>query len=560
MTKSPSKVPDLPTPERGLQQLVTELQQKTLALEAEISHRKHTEEELRRSEQSLRAIIENTPECIKVIDRDGTIFSMNNAGLRLVEADSADAVLGRSVFDLIAPECRSSFRDLHQKVCSGEKRELQFEIIGLKGTRRWMATRAAPVAHPATGEPAHLAITRDITDLERADESKARLAAVIANSDDAIITKNLNGIITSWNKGAERIFGYTADETIGKPVAMLLPEDRQNEEPGILARLRRGERIDHYETVRQRKDGTRLDISLTVSPIRDSTGQIIGASKIARDITELRKARELVARSHQELEQRVAERTASLTQAVAQMEEFSYSVSHDLRAPVRAMQGYARAILEDYGDKLDKTGRDYLNHIIRSGARMDRLVLDILTYSRLVRAELALEPVNLDTLLRDIISHYPEMQAPSAKMVLDTELGKVLAHEPSLTQAISNLLSNAVKFVAPGVIPFVRVHSEIIASPLADGGGQSSNPNPNPNHNPCVRLWIEDNGIGINPEHQSRLFGLFQRIHPEEKYAGTGVGLAVVRKSVERMGGSVGFESMGDGSRFWIQLPAANPP
>jgi len=187
-------------------------------------------------------------------------------------------------------------------------------------------------------------------------------------------------------------------------------------------------------------------------------------------------------------------------------------------------------------------------------------VLDILTYSRLVRAELALEPVNLDTLLRDIISHYPEMQAPSAKMVLDTELGKVLAHEPSLTQAISNLLSNAVKFVAPGVIPFVRVHSEIIASPLADGGGQSSNPNPNPNHNPCVRLWIEDNGIGINPEHQSRLFGLFQRIHPEEKYAGTGVGLAVVRKSVERMGGSVGFESMGDGSRFWIQLPAANPP
>ena len=113
MTKSPSKVPDLPTPERGLQQLVTELQQKTLALEAEISHRKHTEEELRRSEQSLRAIIENTPECIKVIDRDGTIFSMNNAGLRLVEADSADAVLGRSVFDLIAPECRSGFRDLH---------------------------------------------------------------------------------------------------------------------------------------------------------------------------------------------------------------------------------------------------------------------------------------------------------------------------------------------------------------------------------------------------------------------------------------------------------------
>ena len=372
----------------------------------------------------------------------------------------------------------------------------------------------------------------------RSDLDRARLAAVVENSDDAIITKSLDGVITCWNKGAERIFGYTAQETIGRPVAMLIPQERQNEEPGILARLRRGDRIDHYETLRQRKDGTLLDISLTVSPLRDDTGRIVGASKIARDITELRKAREALRQNNQELEKRVAERTASLTQAIGQMEEFSYSVSHDLRSPVRAMQGYAQALLEDYGGKLDQQGCEFLNNIIRSAARMDRLVRELLTYSRLARADISLQPVSLDYLVRDIITQYPEMQAHRARMTIQPGLQSVIAHEPSLTQAISNLLSNAVKFVAPGVKPSIRIYSE--------------------SRDDRLRLWIQDNGIGIKPEHQARLFGLFQRIHPEQKYEGTGIGLAVVRKSVERMGGTVGVESEGQGSRFWIELPAAS--
>src|SRR5204862_156663 len=194
-------------------------------------------------------------------------------------------------------------------------------------------------------------------------------------------------------------FGYTAEETIGKPISMLIPAERQDEELGILAKLRQGQRIDHYETVRQRKDGTLLDVSLTVSPLRDASGRIVGASKIARDITELRKAREALAQSHQELEKRVAERTKSLTDAMAQMEEFSYSVSHDLRAPVRAMQGYAEAVLEDYADKLDPRGRDYLERILRGGSRMERLIHDVLTYSRLARCDIHLQPVSLQKLV-----------------------------------------------------------------------------------------------------------------------------------------------------------------
>lgn len=492
----------------------------------------------------------------------------------------------------------------------------------------------------------------------------AWLAAIVECSDDAIITKNMDGIITSWNQSAQRLFGYSAEEAIGMPVSMLIPGDRQNEEPEILTRLRQGQRIDHYETVRQRKDGKLLDISLTVSPLRDAEGRIVGASKIARDIseqkrdqqalreseerfrtvadnitqlawtasgvgdatwynrrwyeftgmtfeemqgrgwekvqhpdhvarvkarleqcfkndeewedtfplrgkdgkyrwflsravpvrdangtiklwfgtntdiTDLLEAREALKKSHEELERRVAERTASLTDAIAQMEEFSYSVSHDLRAPIRAMQGYAQAVLEDYGQVLDEQGREYLDHIVRSGERMDRLVRDLLTYSRIARSELRIEPISLDKLVRDIVSQYPEMQPPRADIAVQGNLRSVMAHEPSLTQAISNLLNNAVKFVTPGVKPEVELYSERRGDHL--------------------RLWVHDNGIGIKPEHRGRLFGLFERIHGGRQYEGTGIGLAIVRKSVERMGGKVGMESNGgSGSKFWIELPSA---
>jgi PAS domain S-box-containing protein len=498
-----------------------------------------------------------------------------------------------------------------------------------------------------------------------AQDASRFLAAIVESSDDAIITKDLNGRITSWNQGAERLFGYTAGEVIGKPISLLIPFERLNEEPGILGRVRKGERIDHYETVRRRKDGTLVEISLTVSPVRGNDGRIIGASKIARnitdrkqaeqallagedrfraiadniaqlawtanqlgegtwynrrwydytgttfeqmkgrgwetvqhpdhservgaklkatlqrgdewedtfplrrrdgeyrwflsravpirdetgnircwfgtntDITELREAREELSKSHATLEQRVKERTASLEQAIAQMEEFSYSVSHDLRGPVRAMAGYAQAVIEDYGERLDSRGRDYLDRILRGSARMQRLIHDVLTYSRLARCDIQLQAVSLQRLLPDIIQQYPEMQLPHAEIIIREPLQPVMAHEPSLTQAISNLLSNGVKFVALGTRPKLQVWTET--------------------RQDKVRLWVEDNGIGIKPEHQRRLFGMFERVHQEKTYDGTGIGLAIVRKAIERMGGAVGVESDGiTGSSFWIELPG--PP
>ncbi len=370
---------------------------------------------------------------------------------------------------------------------------------------------------------------------KQAERAKARLAAIVESSDDAIISKDLNGIITSWNRGAERLFGYEAGEAIGRSITMLIPPERLDEEPRILESIRRGARIDHYETVRRRKDGTLIDISLTVSPMRNDQNEIIGASKIARDITERKRAEELLQSEAKHLESLVQERTAKLKAMVGELEAFSYSVSHDLRAPLRAMAGYAKALLEEAPAQLSPQHRTYLERIQRAAERLDRLTQEILTYSQLSRAEIKLQPVNLDKLAHEIVEQYPELAAHCGHIQIHSPLLPVLAHESLLTQALSNLLNNACKFVAPGTEPKVVVRTEEMGEE--------------------IRIWVEDKGIGIAPEHRDRLFKIFGRIHPESKYEGTGIGLAIVKKVGERMEGTTGFESEpGKGSRFWMQL------
>ena len=378
------------------------------------------------------------------------------------------------------------------------------------------------------------------------ENPNAYLAAIVESSDDAIIGKDLNGVITSWNPGATRIFGYSANEAIGRSIKMLIPPDRQNEERQILMRISRGERIEHYETIRRRKDGTTFDISLSISPVRNAQGKIIGASKIARDITArkriekaLQTAREDLIKANDELERRVEDRTVSLRQAIAQLEEFSYTVSHDLRAPLRGMYIYSQALLEDCAPGLDAEARRCLQRIAANAALLDKMIVDVLTFSRMSRGEIKMGRVSLDKLVRDLIRDYPCLQPPQAE-ILREPLCEVIGHEPSVTQAVSNLLFNAVKFVAPGVTPLIRIWTQ-----PREGG---------------VRLWVEDNGIGILPEHQHRLFTMFERIHPKLPYEGTGVGLAIVRKAMTRMGGKAGVESDGEhGSKFWLEWPAASP-
>lgn len=249
------------------------------------------------------------------------------------------------------------------------------------------------------------------------------------------------------------------------------------------------------------------------------------------------------------LERTVAERTAELRATVSELEAFSYSISHDMRAPLRSMQGFANVLIHDLGDKLDPESRSYLERICSAGERMDRLIQDVLTFSRVTRAELKLEPIHLHHVVCGVLECYANLQPPSAEITIVGELPTVLGNAAALTQCISNLLANAVKFVPPGTEPVVRLW----ATPLSARAAEKYHRSPPTQY---VRLFVEDNGIGIARESQEKIFGLFQRV--DKGYEGTGIGLAIVKKTVERMGGGVGVTSQpGRGSTFWIDLPLA---
>ncbi len=226
---------------------------------------------------------------------------------------------------------------------------------------------------------------------------------------------------------------------------------------------------------------------------------------------------------------------AQLQQTVEELEVFSYSLAHDLRTPMRALRGFSDILMEEHISQLDPSAVNYLRRIGSAAQRMDALVRDILSYSRVAAGDLPLRSIDVEKLIQEITAIYPTLQSDKADIVIESPLLPVFANEAALTQIIANLLGNAVKFVAPGVRPCVSIRSE--------------------DTNGFVRLWFQDNGIGIPPEAHTQLFNLFTRLQPTEDYEGTGIGLAIVRKAAGRMGGNVGVESAeGEGSRFWVDL------
>jgi signal transduction histidine kinase len=304
--------------------------------------------------------------------------------------------------------------------------------------------------------------------------------------------------------------------------------------------------IDHYQTQRVRKGGTIFDASLSISPIRDGAGQIVGASKIARDISEQKKIERALAeaqaslRQHAEdLERRVQERTAKLQETIQSLDGFCYSIAHDLRAPLRALGGFSNELFKDYNEMLDDAGKDYLRRIRSAAARMDQLILDLLKFGRLNTADLPAQTVKLEEIIRTAMAPLEEeIKSKHAQITIKAPLLTVRANSVMVEQVVGNLIANALKFVPRNIEPRVDIWTE--------------------QHDGMVRLSIQDNGIGIKPDHVKKLFQPFVRLVNGSDYPGTGIGLAIVRKGVERMGGQVGLISKPkEGSCFWIQLPNA---
>ena len=357
----------------------------------------------------------------------------------------------------------------------------------------------------------YVAIRADITERKRAEEVRERLAAVVESSDDAIIGKTLDGVITTWNHGAEKVFGYPVSEAVGKPMQMLVPPERANEEADILARVERGESVEHFETVRVRKDGKGIDVSVTISPIRDSSGAIVGVSKVARDISERKRA-----------EQRLADKVEELARSNRDLEQFAYAASHDLQEPLRMVASYTQLLAERYGGKLDENADKFLGYAREGALRMQVLIRDLLTFSRVVQAGVPRKNVDCDVALEEALQSLTAAIEESGAVVTHTALPNIWADQTQIAQVFQNLIGNAIKF-HNGAPPQCAVSAE---------------------KSGCNWLFsVSDNGIGIAPEYAENIFVVFQRLHARTEYPGNGIGLAICKKIIEHYGGTIWVES-----------------
>jgi PAS domain S-box-containing protein len=489
-------------------------------------------------------------------DAQSDIVTFGARGAKVLGLESQRTITWTELQQLIHEEDRERARIAVDNSLA-ERVDYNVEYrIHRNGELAWVAAQGRGVYAPGGETLGMIGVVSDITARREAEQARYRLAAIIESSDDAIISKTLQGIITTWNKGAERTFGYTAQEAIGRPILMLIPEDRRNEEKVILDKIRQGERVEHFETERVRKDGARINISVTISPIKDSRGQVIGASKIARDITEGIRAKEVlresetrlldeIRRAADEREQLLEAERAARTHAERMnllKDEFLATLSHELRTPLNAILGWAQVLSMDEPPNDDF--RQGLEAIERNARTQTQLIADLLDMSRIVAGKIRLDVQWTE--LASVVEAAVESVRPSAeakgiglRKILDPAAGPVAGDPTRLQQVVWNLLSNAIKFTPKGGkvdVLLQRVNSHL-------------------------EITIHDTGIGIKPEFLPNVFERFRQgdASTTRSYGGLGLGLSIVKSLVELHGGTVRAKSEGEGcgATFTVALPLA---
>jgi hypothetical protein len=393
-------------------------------------------------------------------------------------------------------------------------------------------------------------VARDVTarklleDQLSASEAKHRLI-LEAIKDFAIITLDLHGVIQTWNPGAELTFGYSEKETVGQSHSMLFNHTQPEKgEPGVQLAEALRLSVSQKEHWLARRDGTEVFVIDVLRPMVNDSGQPYAILKVCRDVTQrhltrlqLESTQRELQQIREQLEQQVARRTGALEQTIQSLELVLYHVAHDLRAPLRTMEGFSSILVDKYSQMADQEASRLTDMISESARRMDHLIRDLLTYGRLCHEPVRRDKVALQSAIEGaLLSLHDQIKQSNADIEVKGGLPLVWGDPQVIWQVLTQLLRNALRFVVVGRKPKIRVWAET--------------------RDPCVRLWIEDNGIGIATEYLDRIFWLFERLSQEDS-SSTGMGLPIARKAMQRMEGSIGVQSTpGVGSRFWIELPA----
>lgn len=519
----------------------------------DVTERKHAEEMLRKTAAWQRLVTENIKDfAIFSLDKNGYVVEWN-PGAKQVFGYTTQEILGQHGSILFTPEDRSAgVPEAEMKTAEREDCAVDDRWHLRKGGQRFFANGAMrPIRDESGAMHGFVKVARDVTEKKQTEEAlrqseqetkrerdyaeatlrTAPVPLLVLEDDLRVITAN-DAFYKTFKVEplqTERRFVYELGEGQWDiPKLRDLLED-------ILPHQTSFER---FEVTHDFPSIGKRTMLLNGRRMVNKEGERQRIVLVIEDITERKRAEEQVADQSAHLEQLVNERTAKLRETIGELETFSYSLSHDMRAPLRAMQSFGRIVLAEHSSQLDAEGKRHLERINAAADRMDLLIQDVLTYTRVLRGQIKMEPIDLNRLVREIIETYPQLTENDPGVRIEGELPTVLGNQSSLTQSVSNLLTNAVKFVAHGTKPQVKVWAQHIDSD--------------------VRLWIEDNGIGIKPQDTERIFRMFERVHRDTEYEGTGIGLAIVRKAVEKMGGSVGVESqVGQGSKFWIQLRRA---
>jgi PAS domain S-box-containing protein len=505
----------------------------------DITSRKLTEEARRTREAELELVINQTPFMLTRCSRDLRYQFVSQTYAEMLGRQPAD-VAGHTIVEIIGQDAFEIIRPYVETVLQGTRVEFECDIPYRGAGTRFVRVVYTPDTDERGSVHGWIASILDVSEHKQVVEARALLASIVDSSDDAIISKNLNGIITSWNAGAERIFGYTATEAIGQSITLIIPPERLNEETEILRRLRQGESIEHFETRRRTKDGRQVSISLSVSPVRNRQGVVIGASKIGRDITDRVRADEERARL---LASEQAAR-AEAEEANRGKDQFLATVSHELRTPLNAILGWAAML--DQTASLDARTSKGLQSIQRNTRTLAQLVDDLLDVSRMISGKMRLDVTPMD--LGGVIDAAVEAVLPAASakdIVIDVVIdpARTIVGDPTrLQQAVWNLLSNAVKFTPAG--------GRVDVSTRVKGS--------------ATELTVSDSGIGIDATFLPYVFDRFRQADASSTraHSGLGLGLGIVRHLVELHGGTVRVESAGRdaGTRFVIELPRTPAP